>query len=684
MFTCSHKAWGDQAVRAEERGIHKNASAPWPPARLLVLLGLALAMLLASPAAAEGGNPTLLPVTARGFVELSALNVNVSVQCPESCGLEIEQIYRLQNRDRLKGAEIQVALQGLGNGPAELSFAPASQAMALENGSWSLQFGPEEALVATVRYNQALPSPALLHWQWDGAPLNAWGPLTSARIELRLPGDAPSDIILQQDPQAHGYDGRTLHWEYEEPPSLGLFDIWLLTPTAWQEGQALRRQGDQLALASYYRELGHEATRTGAPLADTYPLALGALLSALAQEASPAPHLALAELYLERATQAPALALNYQLLAAEALEDALAAGTTEANLSEQLAQLYFEMAQHAHEEGNHTDALHYIGLARAYDPEGSVGDAQASEVMQLDWALDLASKGQVSEALLEAADALSPRVQDALYRYAPSIVAAHTEITLTTQTRLASYHFFLYPPLASQTTERLQALTDGLNALAETRAALAVQEEEGTPSVALTLEVHYASLADLAATSQEIVQVGATEGDLAQALIAAPWHNTLAALDVSRALWWDVYHYQERPAFEALEALHEEQTQYTLWRLVEASSGQPELERDRLELQLTALALREQREIWENLPSSSYWAYHVTFEEPSALPTMHWLVGWGQERELKIAYRYFWWQRIAQQIGLALGVFALIVLLVAGLRRRGRRQAQRTTHPHEG
>jgi hypothetical protein len=649
--------------------------------RLLAIVGLALILLAAVPraVAAETGNVVLIPATARAFVELTALNVNVAVICTDQdCGLEIEQVYHLQNRDRLKAAEIQVAVEGGDDAPAEVTFAPAAQTEALADGTWRLRLGPEEAIVATVRYGPTAEGRHFLQWQWDGARLGAWGHLTSARVEVRLPWDAPSDLILEQEPSADGFDGRTLHWEYEEPTGIGPFRVWLLAPVAWREGETLRRSGDAVALARYYRELGRAAAQVGAPYADSYPLALGALLAATKENPSPAPHLALAGLYQERAEELPELAMNYRLLAAQEMEAALAAGATDEGLAHQLAQLYFGLAQQAHASDNAEDALRYIGLAHEHAAEADVGDALTIEAMLLDWALDLASKGRVSEALLEAAEALSPRVQDALYRYAPTIVAAHTEITLTTTSRTAIYRLHLYPPLAAETASRLQELATALNELPAVQATLQAQPEGSAPSAVLSLEATYASLAELESLAQEIDLVGAAEGDLAQALIAAPWHNALSAFGVSHTPWWDQYSYQERPGFAALEALRQEQAQYTIWRLVEASSGQPEVERDRLEAQLTALALREQRDIWENLSSSSYWSYHVAFAEPSALPTMSWLVGWGQERELEIAHRHFWWRRIAEQIAMAGGALLLVGGLIAVGRRlrRGRQRRQ--------
>ncbi len=655
--------------------------------RPLALLGLLLALWLGRPPAAraESGDLLLLPSSPRAFVGLAALNVNVSIECAEgACAWEIVQVYHLQNRDRLKGSEIQVALQGAQSGagqPVSVSFSPEAQASAAGEGAWTLRFGAEQTIVATVRAREPLESPSFALWQWDGSGLDAWGPLTSARMELRLPSHMPEDLFLAQQPAADGFDGRTLYWEYESPPALEPFRVWLLTPLAWEREETLRSQGEHLSLAQFYRDLGREAARTGAPYADPYALALGALQVAASQDPSPAPHLALADLYLERAEEQPELDINYRLLAAEELEAALNAGATDPTISERLAQLYFGLAQQAHEVGDPTDALRYIGLARERAADGAVGDALTIETLTLDWAVDLASKGRVSEALLEANDVLSPRVQDALYRYAPPIIAARTEITLTARSRSVAYRFYLYPPLADATGARLQALADALNALPAANAALALHEQDGAPWASLALEVTYAGLADLAQIAHEVSQVGAAEADLPQALVAAPWNNSLAAFGVSRSPWLDYYAYQERPAFGALEALREEQAQYTVWRLVEVSSAQPDLERDRLEMQLTALALREQRQIWENLSSSSYWAYHVAFEEPSALPALSWLVGWGQERDLEVSHRFFWWRRIAEHAGIALGALGLLAALTAWGRSKRRRGGARPAAP---
>lgn len=652
------------------------------PTRFLLwaLTGFAaLAFLLAAtPRARAETIPTihLLPSTRRGFVELAALNVNATLQCPQdTCSLEIEQVYQFRNRDRLRGAQVGVILQGAGANPVTVSFSPQAGASPVGPNAWTLRFESEGAVVVRVQYTAPLESQALARWRWDAGGLAAWGALTSARVELRLPWAAPEDLLLSVEPPAHRFDGRILHWEYEQPPTLGPFQVWLVAPPLWARAEALRQEGQHLSLAALYRELGREAARLGAPYPDPYPRVLAELQMAVRQQPSPEAHIALSELYLERAAALPELAYNYRLLATEELEAALEAGGHDAAVSQRLAEVYFELAQQARRDGNHAEAWRYIELVRKHAPDGATGQAATIEEIKLAWAIDLASAGRVSEALVEAAESLSPRVHDALYRYAPPIVAARTHISLTAQSRSATYRLYLYAPLADQTVQRLQELAVALNQIPSARAELTAHQAAGDAWVDLVVEAQYADLADLARISQAVIALGGIDPDLPHALIAAPWHTSPDEFAVWRTGWVDLYTYRETPTFQALASLREEQAQFTVWRLVEVANSQPQQERDRLEQQLTALALREQLEIWENLSASSFWSYHVAFPEPSDLATVSWLVGWGQERPLEIEHRFFWWRRIAEHVGLALGTLTILVLLVTGIRRlagRGR------------
>jgi tetratricopeptide (TPR) repeat protein len=622
-------------------------------------------LLLAPVAMAEAVSPILVvPSTPRGFVELSALKVNTSLSCPEDgCVLEVEQIYHLQNRDRLKGADIGISLLGAADTATSVTITPEAGVSAAGHHNWSLRMNADATKVVRLRYTLPLDSPDLVLWHWDGAALSVWGRMTSARFELRLPWDLPEDQILALEPAAHGFDGRTLYWEYEEPPTLEPFQVWLVAPTLWARAERLRAEGDHMTLARLYRDLGREAERLGAPYPDPYPRVLGELQRAASQDPSPAPHLALAELYLEQADARPELERNYRLLAAEALEQALRAGAQDATVPRQLTTLYVGLAQQTREDGNPEEALHYITLAAEHSRDGVVGDAVTVEEIMLDWAVYLASKGRVTEALVRTADVLSPRIQDALYRYAPPITAARTQVILTDQTRTTSYRFNLYRPLMDRTLARLEELTLALDGLDGTDAAMSWGEGDGAPWAELELVVSYRSLAQLERSAESILQLGGAEPDLIHALIAAPWATDLAVPAVMRNPWVDLYSYQETPLFAPLEALRDEQAQYTTWRLVEASSGAADDERDLLEQQLTALALREQREIWENLSSSSYWSYHVSFEQPSSLPTMSWLVGWGQERALTIDHRHYQWRQIGAHAAIGVGGLMLLVCL---------------------
>jgi hypothetical protein len=103
---------------------------------------------------------------------------------------------------------------------------------------------------------------------------------------------------------------------------------------------------------------------------------------------------------------------------------------------------------------------------------------------------------------------------------------------------------------------------------------------------------------------------------------------------------------------------------------VEVASNSPADERARLEQQLTGLALRDERQVWENLSASTYWTYAVSYPEPSALPTLSWLVGWGQERDLALAHRDYHWEAIARGTLVLVAVLLSIGMLARMLHRR--------------
>jgi len=140
-----------------------------------------------------------------------------------------------------------------------------------------------------------------------------------------------------------------------------------------------------------------EARSTGAPYPDPYARTVGSLLAALQVSPSAELYLALADQYLARAeTLGDA---NYRLLAAETLEAARQKGADDLAIRERLGSIYRALAETARAAGNAADALRYLEQEADLLGSGQV-DATTREQVTLSWAVDLASRGQIRQALV--------------------------------------------------------------------------------------------------------------------------------------------------------------------------------------------------------------------------------------------------------------------------------------------
>jgi hypothetical protein len=192
------------------------------------------------------------------------------------------------------------------------------------------------------------------------------------------------------------------------------------------------------------------------------------------------------------------------------------------------------------------------------------------------------------------------------------------------------------------------------------------------------VEVNYDSVQEASEAHAAIRALAGEEPDFATALLVAPWEDTPVAYGVTRTPWFDHYVYEETPSLGLVTSVRDEQLQYTQWRLVEVASSSPVDERGRLEQQLTGLALRDERQVWENLSASTYWTYAVSYPEPSAMPMLSWLVGWGQDRKLTLSQRDYHWEAIAQGLLALGGVLLFFGVLARMLHRRATRGRARS------
>ncbi|MHB1319313.1 MAG: tetratricopeptide repeat protein, partial [Anaerolineae bacterium] len=610
----------------------------------------------------------LVPTAPVGFVELSAVTVDADLSCVDgACSTAVAVVYSLINKDRLKSAELALGLERSGSADtvAEVGFDRSADSSGTD--TWTLRLEPSGGARATLRYVIPLDGRQLLFWAWDPSSLAEWGSPGSVRLTMNLPEALPDDAFLLREPAGYTYSGRTLTWSYEGPSPPDLHRLWVISPGTWNQQKDLSDQGASTELVSLLLEVRAEAVERRAPLPDPYSRAVGILLVALQTDPTPEAFLQLADLYLARSAEQSDL--NYRLLAADTLQSAVDQGHADSAVRQRLADVYRSLAEIARQSGDAAQALRYLQLAS--EQTGSAGevDAATREELTLGWAVEMAAQGHTSDALVEAGDALSPSVQDALYRYAPPFRSARTEVRQSSGRRTADYYLLLYPPVRERTIARLESLAQELAALPGCSASLdgsAGQE----PEIALHVELVYASAQDAAQASAAIRGLSGEEPDFVTALVVAPWEVSPAEYIVTRMPWFDYYVYQERPSLGLVTQVRDEQLQYTLWRLVEVASNSPADERGRFEQQLTGLALRDERQVWENLSASTYWTYAVAFPEPSALPALSWLVGWGQERDLAITHRDYHWEAIAQGVLALAAVLLFIVVLVRMLHRK--------------
>jgi len=641
--------------------------------RLVPTGALVLATLLLPAgyaAQAPVSSVALVPGAPTRFVELSAFTLDADLECsPEGCSLLVTQGYRFANSDRIKPVELVLSLGNSGGETLspDVSFDQATDAV--DATTWSMRLEPSAAASATLSYQIPLDGTMLLHWAWDPASIEAWGTPGSTRITVSLPNALLDDAFPSRQPAGYSFDGHSLEWSYEAALPVEPHSFWMIAPDVWARLQELDREGAASEQATLLMALRAEAMERRAPLGDLYPRALGVLLQELERAPSTDTYLALADLYLSRADEVADD--NYRLLSAETLQSAMDNGHGDSQIRSRLADIYSLMAEIAHEAGDSTRALEYLEAAAACSQTAQI-DAATRELLTLSRAVELAARGQVSDSLVQMGATLSPRVQDALYRYAPPLRSAHTEIALEEDSRTATYYLLLYPPVQEASRAALDALAAQVRSLEGLEADL--RDVQGQPyEVVLQITATFDDLAQERQRRTAIYSLAGQEPSFIAAFVLAPWAPADLDLNVTRNPFYDHFIYQEELDLSLASSVRDEQLQYTVWRLLEVAGTTPADEAARLEQQLTGLALREERQIWEDLSDSTYWTYRVVFPSPSPLDPLTWLIGWGQERLLAISHRTYHWGAILQAVLILAGVI-LILGALGRLWRHSRRQ----------
>ncbi|MGI5914912.1 MAG: hypothetical protein ACOX9A_00480 [Anaerolineae bacterium] len=661
------------------------------------LMALALIFMLIAgvgPVRAQASAPavdvSLVPVDAPASVRLVSCVLVATVSCEgDVCAIDVEQRYEMHNGDRAQSADLRLRLAlpagGDGNIPqptlrdGDQTLDPV--AVADDGLLWEMSLAPNQRRTLRLTYRHSLPSPHFIRWSWDAPALEAWRTVEGIRVEFRLPRHMTEDAILAVDPGVIDFDGRMLLWEYEGLDAVRPHSLIMLTPPVWQRLRDLRANGEAHQLAVTLVDLQETAAREEVPFEDPFAEAVAALHAAI--QSSPddaAPRLTLAELYIARASTATDLTLNYLLLAAQELEEVLARGTDDDRVANLLSRVYYDAAQAANGLDDPAAALEY--LQKAYDVPGAdqQGQTIAREDMALYWALDLAKKGQSARAIEQLGDLLSPGMRDALTRYAPPFRSVRAEMVLEPHERIARYQMALYGPSTPTTLAWLDEAIHRVDEIPGVQMQVTPTQDPGNGTAEIEIRVAYATIAELAERAGSVyVALAEEENTLAMAL-AAPWQLSLHDYDEIPGRWWDRRIYRERVDLGPMQSAWQAESEYIRWRLVELGSQQPTDDGEQKETQLATIILREQRQIWESLPSASYWTYRVRYrsEDPSAAP-VPWNVGWGQTRDLEATSTMFHREMIRQTLLITAGALGLgIVIAVTHYigRRRSRSSGQ--------
>lgn len=614
---------------------------------------LAAAVLAACPRTVRAADPPagllaaadrgLAPLGGPGFVRLTACTVTATLQSDgEHQTLAVEQVYALHNRDRIESADLQVGL-ALPNGEVastaqvtrdagELTSADAPEGYA---GAWQLTLAPDESCVLRVTSRYEADDVTWVRWQWQMPDLAAWDTVEGLRIELRLPAAVGDDAFEGVSPGYATFDGSTMAWEYEGSVSPNALDVTFLSPGIYVALQQAAETGDHAGLAQRYASIQAAAEAAGIDTVDYDAQILGEWQAAAtaAEAAGDATAVreartALTTFYEALAAQHPLQRLNYTLLAIREAEWVAEQDPGDLAVRETLGRLYDSAAQAANEGGDPEGALVYLHKAR--DLRGDADATTADETTSLRWALELARRGRVSQALVALDDALSPGIRDALLRYAPPLASARTVVTQSAAGRTAHYELSLYAPSAAATTERVQAMVARLQELPGCTALLAAGDDADSLVLDITMSGYRAANDDLAIQAALGVSL-AGDADTLTALLAVPWSST-GEYEAAVGSWHDRYYFVEQVPLEGLRQAWDTQSQYVSWRLVELQTATAEDERAEWEQALARIALAEQRQVWASIPAGTYWVYQVDNGPGVAGPT--WTLAWDAVGQL--------------------------------------------------
>ncbi|MGC9360840.1 MAG: tetratricopeptide repeat protein [Anaerolineae bacterium] len=652
--------------------VHSARLATLAPVRLLAGAILCLAtvgwLLGAQPTLAESSSqlagPLLVPDAAPGGIELVGLSHVVALHATEA-GTRAQgtQCYTIRNNGE-QPAQISLLLL-VELATERLELTQDGTAVALSSSSpqaFALTIDDGQSTQLEVAYETAAVPGHLLWWRWDLTPLERWGTVPPVRIVLDYPIHITDEVLWEASSPCDKSSSDAFTWDLASPE---LVEAFLLAPWTWDEIVRLRGQDDARELAHLYQAIGSDAAALGLNDKAAYAAAIGELTTTLERAPVDAElRSALADTYVARGEAQRDSRLAYLTLAIQQLE-AIAPAEQTAAIREQLGQLHVEAALEAEERGDPLLAMDHLQKAETL-VGGDLVD-QRQETLALRLALSLAEQGRLGQALDALQGRISAQTRDALLRYAPPFASVVTTITMTSEMRVAEQRFQLFDPTADDTLQTLADLTTMLDSRELVEAALDAQKE----AALLTVQVTWSDLETLCQVSRELAEALGEE-QLVRVVVGSPWRTVPETYVKERSLWQTSIRYKEITDLQYLQILWENEASLAQWQAVEIEAALSPGNEPTFEQRLAHYALSQQLDIWQDMPTSSYWIIRVATDSGS-IPQPVGRVAFGKVGQANATSSAYNWGRLMAAGVAALAFVTAMLAMVTG----GRRGKQR-------
>lgn len=640
------------------------------------ILGCSLLLCsLVMPVAAFGSNilaePLLIALDRPASIVLTAYSASAVLECvAQDCTLSVRQTYWLHNKSPDKAISLRIGLAAdstilpAENTTLKQGDIPLVPAEGNESYSsiWLLTLQPDEHQTLVLTYRHATTTGPLLVFACDLSRLvDAWGIPEGVRVMLTLPAPVSDEAILWMMPFNSQFDGRNITWDYENPNELGNHQAVVLLPATWQSLSQARTASDHQTLAALYLILEQAVLPLHLADRDYFGLAIAEYQSAItAQPDDPAAYLQLALVYRARAESQPAERLNYELLAAHELELAHKLAPENEQIAHTLVRALYAAALASAEQDNLVAALGYLDQVRSSGLP-SIEPDENLQNLALRWSIALAETGASQIAFDQGKKLLPPPILQMLQDYAPPFTSIQTQVFTDPGMRQVTYQLDLYSPSAPQTISRLRAFLESLNAIPGVKAT----SVESDLHIEMLVSIQYNAFIELKQCIAEIDRSFGDDKDMLSLALRVPWRSSPEQLGVYVSRLRNSYFYREQIDGGAIQQAWLEQSQYAQWRLAEAAVLPSADELTQLQQRLANYMLRQQQQVWRQLPAYSLWSYKVALDQESASQG-DWIIALGEDRTLEInttIYNTTILRRLAL-VSLAMLSLAVIVLLM--------------------